>query len=910
NVWLSKTRNLEAKRWEYWLNIFDANSTGVYDTEFQAPPTGNLPPLLQFIPDRNVDEEKQVSFLVEASSPSGKPVTITAAPLPAGATLVMQPADAQAPTLARAVFDWKPAKGTAGSYLITYTATDGTLSATRSATIKVNSSTPPPGPGTPTVNAPAAGAQVTTLKPTLSVLASTQSKDPTTKLQFELYRDEAMTQLVDSGMVNKAGNNGDMVLPTSWQPAADLLDNTRYWWRARAFDGGQTYSPWISARFFVNLFNDPPDQFNLASPAPAAEVTDHPVLSWSNSNDRDGDVVTYVVSMFRDAALKDVLVTSPVLAGAEGGTTSWTPNVQLVNHATYYWRVTARDALGAETASPARPFTVNVGNTPPSAPVLVSPANGAVVPALSTLLSIESGTDAEGDLITYVFELDTVPSFDSGQKRSSGTVMRSAGAVTSWAVSGLVENQRYHWRVKAQDGRAETDWLVARFQASVTNEAPATPTIMNPGNGAWSGTRQPVLEANPVVDPEGDTVRYEFEVYRDAAMRSLAWSGTSDTTSVTVAVPLDDFKTHWWRLRALDPQNTASGWSAPAVLYVSTGTYQDPSIQVTSPATTVTPTIVQTPLGERKQVTLTWQGVDPNIDPTVSLYYSSTRGDYAGTVIVDGLRQAAGTHTGSFVWDVTGLPPGAYYVYGVIQDAKGVGRGYAPGSVVIANPAPSGEVLTSTTAVSTGVNQPARFGVRLKSAPTSDVKIGLNVSNAREGVVDPSLLTFTPSNWSTEQMVTVSGLNDCARDGKTTWQVVMGKAVSQDPNYAGVVGPQVTVTNTDAGDPNSSTSHPSIHVCKYRIESEKQTGVARWQYVVTAEWTNTGVPMSRVVATLRSKTAVMTVAEGQVVLGAIGSGETVKSTDTFTITSSYRLLAPADVIRQAGVWTVVVTPAP
>ena len=49
----------------------------------------------------------------------------------------------------------------------------------------------------------------------------------------------------------------------------------------------------------------------------------------------------------------------------------------LANHATYYWRVMAKDAHGAQTSSIARPFVVNTGNTPPTNPVIVSPAAGS-----------------------------------------------------------------------------------------------------------------------------------------------------------------------------------------------------------------------------------------------------------------------------------------------------------------------------------------------------------------------------------------------------------------------------------------------------------------------------------------------------------------------------------------------------
>ena len=140
NMWLSKTRNAQSKQVEYWVNVFDVNSTGLYDARFDARFAVPKPPVIQFIPSRKTQEQKQVSFLVEASSPDGKPVTLSATPLPAGATLTLQTANPQSPEVARAFFEWTPSRNSAGDYLIVYTASDGTLRASQAANIKVGAS--------------------------------------------------------------------------------------------------------------------------------------------------------------------------------------------------------------------------------------------------------------------------------------------------------------------------------------------------------------------------------------------------------------------------------------------------------------------------------------------------------------------------------------------------------------------------------------------------------------------------------------------------------------------------------------------------------------------------------------------------------------------------------------------------
>lgn len=895
NVWLSHNRNPNTKANEFWISFFDVNSPGVYSAEFNAPAPVAQPPLIQFIPDRTVKEGKQVSFLVEASSPDGKAVTLSAAPLPNGASFTAQP---KTTGLAESVFNWTPAKGQAGSYLLVYTATDGTLTSTRSAVITVDNA-PPPGPGTPTIEAPASGAQVTALQPTLTVRTGTHPEDPTAQVIFEVYADEAMSQPLATGTVAKSTES-----TTGWQVTPALNDNTTYWWRARAFGGGGEglFSAWVNGHFFVNQFNDAPDSFNLTAPSPGIEVADaQPLLSWTNSADKDGDAITYEIRVYRDAALTDLVTSAIDIVGGEEGSSSWRVDVALTNHATYHWRVIARDALGAETPTPARFFIVNTGNTAPTLPALVSPVPGGQTTTSSTALVIDNATDAESDLLTYVFELDTVNTFDSGSKRSSGQVMQSASAQTSWPISNLVENQRYHWRVKTQDGRAESEWSVGDFLMNAINEAPPTPTVRNPGDGAWVASRQPSLEANPVEDPEGETVRYQLEIYRDAEMTQRVTDGSSETQAWIVPTELADKTTHWWRVRAMDSLGATSAWSPLTIMYVSTAPYQDPTIEITTPATAIQPTET----GSGKTVALHWAGTDSNIEPTVALYYTTSKDSFNGTLIIDGIRQTAGTQSGDYVWDVSQLEPGAYYVYGMIYDARGVGRAWAPGAVVIVPSEQTGSIgVTTEDPLNTKEDgRRATFTVQLGSAPLAEVVVPLSSTDRYEGTVEPASLHFTPGNWNVMQTVSVIGANDCVPDANQQFQVLVGKAVTVDPNYIGLSGTPVNVVNHRDLD-RGTTTDPTIHLCNFSVVSERQLGKSVWEYTLKAELTNTGSDVAGVTANLQSAPAGINIEDGTLVFGAVNAMETVHSTDVIVLRSRHPL--PQATLRSGKgfSWTV------
>ena len=99
-----------------------------------APVPVNQKPVLQFIPDRTTEEGQQLAFLVEASDPDGTIPALSAAPLPAGASFTDR-GDGQG------VFDWTPADGQAGTYEITFTASDGALSASQLVVLTVEPGT-------------------------------------------------------------------------------------------------------------------------------------------------------------------------------------------------------------------------------------------------------------------------------------------------------------------------------------------------------------------------------------------------------------------------------------------------------------------------------------------------------------------------------------------------------------------------------------------------------------------------------------------------------------------------------------------------------------------------------------------------------------------------------------------------
>lgn len=92
------------------------------------------------------------------------------------------------------------------------------------------------------------------------------------------------------------------------------------------------------------------------------------------------------------------------------------------------------------------------------------------------------------------------------------------------------------------------------------------------------------------------------------------------------------------------------------------------------------------------------------------------------------------------------------------------------------------------------------FTIVLETEPIANVSIGVSSSDDGEGSVSPGTLTFTSSNWSLPQTVTVTGINDYIDDESQSYTVITAAASSSDAKYNGINPADVSVVNNDDGD--------------------------------------------------------------------------------------------------------------
>ena len=421
-------------------------------------------------------------------------------------------------------------------------------------------------PSTPAVSAPPGDSEVSVRRPTLEVVnAADADGDPLT-YAFEVYADESLTSLVDGQTAVAEGSGAT----TTWQVAAELDDNTDYWWTVQAIDDEDLTGDWsAAARFFVNTANDAPGTPPGGSPAIGAEVTTTtPLLAVLHATDDDLDALSYFFEIDTAATFDSFeLEQSGELTEQAGVSTSWAP-LELIDNTTYYWRVRAFDGAAYGPWHSAS-FFVNTGNDVPGAPTVDHPGDASEVTTRQPTLTVNAAPDADLDALVYDFEL-----YEDAALTAPVTDVTGAGA--AWQVDqSLDDNRSYFWRARAMDAHDATGpWSTpVSFFVNTANDTPDTPVLNNPVSGGIATSLNPTLSVFNADDTDQDALTYAFELYADADLSQLVSTTIVAEghliTSWTVSATLDDYGIYYWRARADDGQQPGA-WMPTAVLEIHT----------------------------------------------------------------------------------------------------------------------------------------------------------------------------------------------------------------------------------------------------------------------------------------------------------------------------------------------------
>jgi hypothetical protein len=341
----------------------------------------------------------------------------------------------------------------------------------------------------PSLQRPGNGAKVQAL-PTFEWAAVPKA----TAYQFQLSADKRFASVVQS-FVHK----GSIETPNTAATLDKAVPNGAYYWRVRAVSSKNSSGPWSAARKLTKSWTSAPQLLQPTS----GDASQPLVFKWSSVP----FAVKYQLTVATDPNFANqVLGTKTAPVTTQG--TVYTPGIPFDSGVSYYWQVTPIDAEGHKGApSQAASFTYTWASET-TTEVKDLNADPRVFDPLFSWAPVPGA-------VRYEVEVNAAEGFPPGSKWCcSGTTIG-----TSLAPTKVLANNRYYWRVRALDAKANAGvWNEgSSFTKAFDSVTPSIPglTVREPDGGAAGGvpeTSTPIVTWNPV--PGASLYQVQLAPYR------------------------------------------------------------------------------------------------------------------------------------------------------------------------------------------------------------------------------------------------------------------------------------------------------------------------------------------------------------------------------------------------------------
>ena len=319
---------------------------------------------------------------------------------------------------------------------------------------------------------------------------------------------------------------------------AVLLPNTQYYWRVNA-TGASGTSGW-STQWYFTTGEAIPAAPTLISPANGSTgITVTPLLDWSDVT----GATSYGVQVATNSGFTNIVINVTGLTGSG----YVVPSGILTNGVTYYWRANAANSSGSSPWSAQWNFTTVV--SPPAAPNLISPANGATGVSTTPTMTWSSVAGA----ISYHIQISQSSQFTSLVYDQAGIVSTSHTIPSGF----LVGQTQYYWRVSASNAAGEGPFSTTRnFTTGIG--VPAAPFLLAPANNATGVPRTATLDWSSVPN----ATSYRVQVSTDTNFSNLIINVvTGSSSQYTIPSNALSYGTlYYWRANATNASGTGP-WS-------------------------------------------------------------------------------------------------------------------------------------------------------------------------------------------------------------------------------------------------------------------------------------------------------------------------------------------------------------
>jgi hypothetical protein len=245
----------------------------------------------------------------------------------------------------------------------------------------------------------------------------------------------------------------------------------------------------------------------------------------------------------------------------------------------------------------------------PGQPEVLMPIDGAEIGEFPAALVIYDGDAPLGQALVHGMILALDSSLETVVAEVDGLVGAGDGT-TGWMIAEVLEeNTWYHWTAFASD-----DWTTGaamvpvKFFHNLVNEAPRSPVLGSPLDGAWTDTMELIVGVPE--DPDLDMVEIIFSLTLEdgSALDSVLIAGEDGLAHWTPSIVVEEEARFCWSAIAIDEHGLASAPSDVACFNIDPVNYAPSSPSIEAPIDTVdtlSPTLVVTN-GEDPEGRETW----------------------------------------------------------------------------------------------------------------------------------------------------------------------------------------------------------------------------------------------------------------------------------------------------------------
>ena len=312
------------------------------------------------------------------------------------------------------------------------------------------------------------------------------------------------------------------------QQVNNLANGTVYYWRVKA-ENNSGASDWSTVGTFTTI----PAASAAPSPAEpsnnATNISVTPVIKWHPSEGASTYALQVSTVYDFSSLVMDESGISDTLKSVSG----------LANSTRYYWRVNAANPGGTGDWSNARSFTTIIDK--PDVPALLSPDNGSTDVTVTVQFRWKPATNAE----SYHLHLSTSKSFNDATGDTSGLTD------TVFEVSGLSNETRYYWRVRAVNESGTGAWsTVCSLTTIVALPQAVAPISPTSDDVITSDSLRFVWNAGK---PQVTT--YRIDIAKDSLFTDVIITDSTITDTLKIVEAAEKGK-FWWRVCARNP----AGW--------------------------------------------------------------------------------------------------------------------------------------------------------------------------------------------------------------------------------------------------------------------------------------------------------------------------------------------------------------